>query len=118
MDFIQECLQERGEALMGELEIAGFSQDQATNFLPTAASVILKSTQNPGATQSIRDLLENPAELIGSIDVDEISKSLGIERTQVTTGFEAITPVFCEFYTLSNGGIVYSVVSLIAGGYR
>ena len=82
MDFIQECLEERGEALMDELAIAGFSEDQATLFLPAAASVIMKSTQNPGATQSIRDLLENPARLIGSIDVDEISRNIGMKKAR------------------------------------
>ena len=119
MDFIRECLDERGDALMDELVVAGFSEDQAASFLPEAVSAILTSAHNPSPAQWIRCLLENPAHLHSVVNVDEIAQKTGVPGDQVTSGFDAITPIFLEYFALSNKGVVHSVVSLlVSGGYR
>lgn len=115
MDFIKMCLDERSGALMDELQAAGFSQEQAKQFLPVAVSHILDSMQDIGVAQTICRLQDDPAELVRSIQDDVLARDLSISLDQVATGIDAMAPVFLEVFSINSKGIVGSIISMIGG---
>ena len=115
MDFVKECIEERSYALMDELDLSGFSIEQARAFLPVAVSGLLKSIQTSGIIHTSNVLNNDPAQLVTTINSAAISTQLGLSPYQLATGFQAIAPIFLEMYQQSRTGLVGSLFSFVGG---
>ena len=113
MDFIKECFNEHSSAFTEALTGTGFSADQAKQFLPEAASGIVDATQGAGIQEMITGLISGgPSQLLSSINTDEIAAKLGMNSEQVSSGFEAITPILSQALSNTDNGIAGAVSSL------
>lgn len=116
MDFITECFEQHSGAFTEKLAGAGFSIDQAKQFLPEAASGIFNATQDAGAEQMITGLITGgPSKLISSINITEMASKLGMNSEQISSGLEAIAPLLSQVLSETNNGVVGAVSSLTGG---
>jgi hypothetical protein len=119
MDFIKDSFKEHEGALIEQLKVAGFSVDQAKQFLPEAATGILDSTQDAGVEQITKRLLSgDPSELSGSVDIAAIAAKLGIDSDQVTKGLAAIAPILARVLSQKGGGLLGAVSSFAPGLFK
>jgi len=119
MDIIENCFKEHGGALIEQLTVAGFSVDQATQFLPEAASGIANATQDTGVEQITSRLLSgDPSELFDSVNVAAIAAKLGIDSDLVTKGLAAIAPVLAKTLSQKSDGLIGAVSSLAPGLFK
>ena len=89
MDFIKVYIAENISTLTQNLSDAGFSVEQATDFLPEVTPNI-KDAFNDANSEHV--ISSDPSELLSSINIDEIADNLGISREQVASGLEIILP--------------------------
>ncbi len=99
MNFIKDCFEEHGRVLMDELIGAGFTANQAIDFLPEAAFDIAESTRSTVVAQSIDNLLlDSSFILLNTINLEAIEKKSGLNSQQVVSGFEVIAPFFLKSF--------------------
>lgn len=100
MNLINECFDEHGSALSKILQDAGFSIDQADNFLPEAALGIVESILKTSVFQTFSPLLSDyPCKSKITIDINTIAKKLDMSSGQVTSGLHAIAPILLQIYS-------------------
>lgn len=113
---IRECFEENAGAFTSSLQGAGFSVEQAENFLPEAASGILESTKESGITQLIAGFTSGGSEkLLRDFDVEAIADKLGMDADQVSTGLVAIMPVLSNLMSDKSEGLLGAASSLVGG---
>lgn len=116
MDLIKECFQEQDGAFTEQLKAAGFSTDQARQFLPGAASALLDSTQDKGVEEMTRQLSsDGPDQLLGAVNVNAIAGKLGMSPDLVGKGLSAIAPLLAQAFLQKGDGLVGAVTSLAPG---
>jgi len=116
MDFIKECFKEQDGAFLEQLKGAGFSTDQARQFLPEAASGILDSAQDTGIEAITKQLVaDGPSQLLSSVNADAIAEKLGMNSDLVAKGLAAIAPVLAQAFSQKSDGLVGAVTSLAPG---
>ena len=116
MDFIKDCFEEHGDALTEQLEGAGFSADQARQFLPEAASGIVNSAQGLDVAEIAQQLVsEGPSSFLSAINADAIAEKLGMNSDLVTKGLAAIAPVLSQAFAQKGEGLMGAVSSLAPG---
>jgi len=116
MDFIKDCFEEHGDALTEQLEGAGFSADQARQFLPEAASGILESAQGLDVADMSQQLIaDSPSPLLSAINVDAIAEKLGMNSDLVTEGLAAIAPLLSQAFAQKGEGLMGAVSSMAPG---
>ncbi len=97
MDFLKDCFEQHDDAYIEHLQIAGYSTEQARQFMPEAASRFAHRARNKGAGQITAQLAEiGLARFIGPGHLDAISEKLGMDSAQVRMGLAAITPVLAK----------------------
>lgn len=95
------------------LQGVGFSADQASKFLPVAASGILSSFERKDIEEIISAFgSKDPSLLLSAVNVDAIAKKTNISSDMVTTGLEAISPVLSQAFTHSSDGMVGAAISI------
>ena len=116
MDLIKECFEEQGGALTEQLKAAGFSGDQAGQFLPEAASGILDSAQGMDIAEITSQLVsDEPSQFLNAINVDAIAEKLGMSSDLVTKGLAAIAPVLSQAFAQKGDGLLGAVSSMAPG---
>lgn len=116
MDFIKDCFEEHGDALTEQLEGAGFSADQASQFLPEAASGILESAQGLDLAEISQQLIaDGPSPLLSAINTDAIAEKLGMNSDLVTKGLAAIAPLLSQEFAQKGEGLMGAVSSMAPG---
>lgn len=97
MDFLMDCFEQHDGAYIEHLEVAGYSTEQARQFMPEAASRFAHCARNKGVGQITAQLAEiGLARFIGPRNLDAICERLGMDSTQVRMGLAAITPVLAQ----------------------
>ena len=77
MDPIKECFNEHDGVLIEHLNVVGFSDFRARQFLPEAASGILDSTRDKGVEQITKELVSGaPSKFLCSVNVTVIAEKL------------------------------------------
>ena len=109
MDVIRDFFNQNHSDLLRKLEGAGFTANQARDFLPEAVESILRSTQNTGIAVAITGLLEEPSELMSSINTEAIGQKLKMRPKQVESGLAVIVPVLSQALSQKNKNIVESI---------
>lgn len=100
MHLINQCFDEHGSILSKILQDAGFSIDQADNFLPEAALGIVESILRTSVFQTFSPLLSDyPSKSKITIDINTIAKKLDMSSGQVTSGLHAIAPILLRIYS-------------------
>ena len=116
MDFLKECFEENDGALTEQLKGAGFSADQASQFLPEAASGILDSARDMDVAEVSSQLVsDGPSQLLNAVYVDSIAEKLGMNPDLVTKGLAAIAPVLSQAFAQKGEGLMGAVSSLAPG---
>lgn len=116
MNFIQKFFGVNDSVLTKRLEQAGFSAEQARKFLPEASSGILKAFKHKEIDQIIAALeTEEPEKLLNAVNVNAMAQNIGINYDQVTSGFEAISPLMAKAFKKHSGGIVGAAASIAWG---
>jgi len=116
MDFIKDCFEEHGDVLTKQLEGAGFSADQASQFLPEAASGILESAQGLDVAEISQQLIaDDPSSLLGAFNADAIAEKLGMNSDLVTKGLAAIAPLLSQAFAQKGEGLMGAVSSMAPG---
>ncbi len=116
MEFLNECFEEHGGALTEQLTAAGFSGDQARQFLPEAASGILESAQGLDVAEISQQLVsDGPSPFLSAVNVDAIAEKLGMNPDLVTKGLAAIAPVLSQAFAQKGEGLMGAVSSLAPG---
>lgn len=97
MEFLIECFEQHDGVYIEHLEVAGYSTEQARQFMPEAASRFTDCARHKGAGQITAQLAEiGLARFIGPRNLDAISRRLGMDYAQVKKGLAAITPVLAQ----------------------
>lgn len=113
MDVIKECFRENAGTFTEKLKAAGFSVDQARQFLPEIESSILDSVENSGVAKMITCLVsEEPSRMFSTSDINLMAIKLGMNSDQVMSGLEAIMPVMTRAFSKNNYETVGAVDSL------
>ena len=116
MDFLKECFEEHDGVLTEQLKGAGFSADQASQFLPEAASGILDSARDMDVAELSSQLVsDGPSQLLSAVNVDSIAEKLGMNPDLVTKGLAAIAPVLSQAFAQKGEGLMGAVSSLAPG---
>ena len=102
--------------LAGNLVRAGFSQDQAREFLAVAASSILESFHHREIEEIIAAMgSEEPTRLLNTVNVNALADKLGINAYLVRQGFETVSPVMSRAFSANSRGIVGAAASIAWG---
>lgn len=116
MDLIKECFEEHGGALTEQLKAAGFSGDQAGQFLPEAASGIIDSAQGMDIAEITSQLVsDGPSQFLSAVNVEAIAEKLGMSSDLVTKGLAAIAPVLSQAFAQKGDGLLGAVSSMAPG---
>ena len=116
MNFIKDLFEEHGDTLTEELEGAGFSTDQARQFLPEAASGIADSAQGLDVADIAQQLASGvPSPFLSAINADAIAEKLGMNSDLITKGLAAIAPVLSQAFAQKGEGLMGAVSSLAPG---
>lgn len=116
MEFIKQCFTEHDGVFMEKLKEIGFTPDQASQFLPLAATEISESVNNSGATKIISDLMsDGPSSMIASLNIESLAQKLGMNSDQVGSGMNAIAPALTEIMTNNSEGLVNAAASMAWG---
>jgi uncharacterized membrane-anchored protein len=112
MDYIQDIFERNTHTLIKKLEVAGFSNNQSSDFLSEIAPRIFESTQYAGIAKSISDLLADPAQFLSSVNVESIAQKLDMSCEQVTSGLALVVPVMTQALESKNDGLADMVHTL------
>jgi hypothetical protein len=116
MNFIQDFFANNRDDLMDQLELAGLTTEQASQFLPVVASSILKAFQHKEIEEIIATMgIDEPTKLLGVVKVSSIAQKAGMNPYQVTSGFEVIMPVMARAFLNHEGGIIKAAASIAWG---
>ncbi len=116
MDLIKECFEENGGALTEQLKAAGFSGDQAGQFLPEAASGIIDSAQGMNIAEITSQLVsDGPSQFLSAVNVNAIAEKLGMSSDLVTKGLAAIAPVLSQAFAQKGDGLLGAASSMAPG---
>ena len=116
MDFIKKYIEQNSGVLTDSLTNSGFSQEQAKQFLPEAATGIIDVADKFGVEQLVSGFTSGQQDkLLSMINVDGIASKLGIDSAQVSSGFESIVPVITSYLSQNNGGLSGALSSLASG---
>lgn len=117
MDFIKDLISEHSGTLIETLSGAGFSAEQATDFLPEAASGLTDMLGSADMTDVVSKLSSGDAgDLLSSINVADIATKLGLSPEMVSSGFESIMPLVTKVMSENGGGIAGALSSVMGGG--
>lgn len=117
MDVIRDFFNRHDSDLIRKLVSAGFSANQARDFLPEAVESILRSNQNTGIAVAITGLLEEPSQLMSSINTVAIGQKLKMRPEQVESGLAVIVPELSQALSQKNKNIVESIGRGTIGGF-
>lgn len=113
MNYISRCFTAYNGAFTESLIAAGFSADQARQFVEITVSFILYTVKNNDLKKTVEILLsDDPSQLLKMIDTDDIASKLGIESDQVSAGLAAISPVMKLVFIKNSNQIVDAAASL------
>lgn len=116
MNFIQDFFANHRNDLMDQLVLAGFTTEQASQFLPAVASSILKAFQHKEIEEIISTMgIDEPAKLLAAINVSAIAQKTGMNTCQVTSGCEVIMPLMARAFLNNEGGIINAAASIAWG---
>lgn len=116
MDFIKKFIEEHSKELTDNLTSSGFSVEQAKQFLPEAASGIMSVSQNHGVDKLVTAFSSGQQDdLLSMVNIDNIASRVGIDVSQVISGFESIIPVITDYFSQKSGGLGGALSSLAAG---
>lgn len=116
MNFIQKFFGANSNVLSSRLQDTGFTAEQASKFLPEAASGILKAYQHKEIELIISALeMDKPTKLLNTVNVNAIARNTGMSPEQVIEGFEVIAPVMSKAFIKYSGGIVGAAASIAWG---
>ena len=102
--------------LTGYLMRAGFSSDQAREFLTTAASSILETFHHREIEEIIAAMgSAEPTRLLNTVNVNVLADKLGINAYLVRQGFETVSPVMARAFSTNSRGIVGAAASIAWG---
>ena len=102
--------------LTGYLMRAGFSSDQAREFLTTAASSILESFHHREIEEIIAAMgSAEPTRLLNTVNVNVLADKLGINAYLVRQGFETVSPVMARAFSANSRGVVGAAASIAWG---
>ena len=116
MNFIQGFFANNRGDLIDQLALAGFTTEQACQFLPVVASSILKAFQHKEIEEIIATMgIDEPTKLLGAVNVSAIAQKTGMNTYQITSGFEVIMPVMARAFLNNEGGIINAAASIAWG---
>ena len=106
MEFIKYMINEHRGDLTESLSSAGFSADQAKNFLPEIASSISSACDKDGIESIVSGMTSgNYSQLLESINIGDIASKLGIHSELVSSGFESIIPALNNLFSTNGTGL-------------
>lgn len=101
---------------MDQLVLAGFTTEQASQFLPAVASSILKAFQHQEIEEIISTMgVDEPAKLLCAVNVSAIAQKTGMNTCQITSGFEVIMPVMARAFLNNERGVINAAASIAWG---
>ena len=116
MNFIQDFFANHRNDLMDQLVLAGFTTEQASQFLPAVAFSILKAFQHTEIEEIISTMgIDEPTKLLAAINVSAIAQKTGMNTYQVTSGCEVIMPLMARAFLNNKGGIINAAASIAWG---
>ena len=59
--------------------------------------------------------MEEPKELLNTIDMDRLAERLGMNTSRATDGFEVIAPIMAKAFLVNRRGIVGAAASIACG---
>lgn len=115
MNLIKQLFEEHAGVFTEALSESGFTAEQASSFLPDAASSLIDATDNMEISEMVSMFAsDDKTELLEKINVDEISENHDLDASQVTDGFSTIISSLTELF--QNETDVKGVISSLAGG--
>jgi len=116
LNFIQKFFGVNSSVLSERLQDSGFTVEQASKFLPEAASGILNAYQHKEIELIISALeMDKPTKLLKTVNVNAIANNIDMNSDQVRAGFEVLAPVMSKAFTKYSGGIVGAAASIAWG---
>lgn len=116
MNFIQKFFGVNSSVLSERLQDSGFTVEQASKFLPEAASGILNAYQHKEIELIISALeMDKPTKLLKTVNVNAIANNIDMNSDQVRAGFEVLAPVMSNAFIKYSGGIVGAAASIAWG---
>ena len=118
MNFLQDILQEKGGDLIAELTgKAGFSAEQAQNFLPEAGSSVGAAMASRASDLDMGDLTSaaNIGAIMESVDIGQLASRVGVSAEQGTQGLTALLPMLLGFIGGKGAG-AGGLLSLLGAG--
>ena len=98
MDFIKELISSQGSGLVSELSSAGFSMEQAQDFIPEAGNSVLDALKGMDASSLLdADSATQTESLLGNIDVAGLAEKFGLDSSLAQGGLEKLIPVVMGF---------------------
>ncbi|HEX5635704.1 MAG TPA: hypothetical protein VFY78_01340 [Gammaproteobacteria bacterium] len=116
MDFIKDCFEKQADPIFAKLKTAGFSEEQASQFLTAVNARITQCILDPGAGNLIaRLMVDGPSELFYRENIEAIAASTGMDSNKVKTGFNMIMPFLSEAFSQNKDTLVSSIASSVFG---
>jgi hypothetical protein len=113
MNYISRYFVAYEGAFTQSLIAAGFSSDQARQFVAITVSCISHTIKDTDLKKIVEILLsDDPSQLLNEIDDHDIASSLGMEPGQVSSGLAAISPVMKLVLIKNSNQIVDAAASL------
>jgi hypothetical protein len=116
MGLLEDILGDKGSELTGSLvDNAGFSAEQAQDFLPPAVGQVLEAVGGGGV--DFGELLDGGgiSALLSKIDLGALASQTGVDAAKAGTGLQALVPLVVSALQDKAGG-ADGILSLLGGG--
>lgn len=115
MDFIKDILAEQGSEMIGGLvSKVGLSTEQATAFVPEAASSVFDVVKDKAGDLDLSDLGSSAGSVVDGVDIGVLAQKVGINGSQAKSALAAIVPMLLGAMQQKAGGLG-GLTSLLGG---
>lgn len=97
--FIKDCFEEHGRILLDELIKAGFSVNQAIDFLPEIAFDIANATRVADQSEKVdAQHLNQSCMHFNAVNLQAVEQKTGLQHELVETGYHIVSPFFMSAF--------------------
>ncbi len=116
MDIVNELFESQKGNLIEKLSQSGFSEEQASGFLPAVSQSIFDSIGKNGADNVFQAFMSSDlGGFMNMIDVTGLSEKINLDQNQVVSGLNAIWPTIQGYITGDQSSEILQGASMFRG---
>lgn len=106
MDILNDLISKHSSSLISTLTESGFTQEQASQFLPKAGQGIVNALSSGDLTSTLGGGSGDvAAAILGKLDIAGLASMVGIDSSLASNGLTALIPKLLDLVHSEGGGL-------------